>query len=125
MRYCLLARSEPEAPALPDRDPLVVTLTDGSIRNGYTIKLLNKTAQPLVVTVGVEALPVYRLALIGADREGGLEVTLKPDAVTSLRAYRTLAPAAWTGGARAFDFGLTYADGLLRATAAARREGPR
>src|SRR3546814_16377454 len=83
MRYCLLARSEPEAPALPDRDPLVVTLTDGSIRNGYTIKLLNKTAQPLVVTVGVEALPVSRLALIGADREDGLEVTLKPDDVRS------------------------------------------
>lgn len=43
MLYSLLNRSPLELHVLHDRNPLFVTLSDGSIRNGYDIKILNKT----------------------------------------------------------------------------------
>ncbi len=41
--YALLSRSELELNVIHDRNPLYVTLSDGSIRNGYTVHILNKT----------------------------------------------------------------------------------
>src|SRR3712207_4414038 len=38
----LLFRSTVDVNILPERNPLFVTLADGSIRNGYTIKIMNK-----------------------------------------------------------------------------------
>ncbi len=39
----LISKSTLEIAAIPDRNPLFVTLSDGSIRNGYQIKISNKT----------------------------------------------------------------------------------
>jgi polyferredoxin len=39
-----------------DRDPLAVRLSDGSVRNAYTMKLLNKSTSPQHYTLGVEGL---------------------------------------------------------------------
>ena len=50
---------------LPDRNPLFVTLSDGSIRNGYTIRVMNKSTRP----------KAFELAVAGhagpAQRAGG------------------------------------------------------
>lgn len=43
MLYGLLTRSPLELHVLHDRNPLFVRLSDGDIRNGYDIKILNKT----------------------------------------------------------------------------------
>lgn len=43
MLYGQLNRSPLELHVMHDRNPLFVKLTDGSIRNGYVIKILNKT----------------------------------------------------------------------------------
>lgn len=45
MIYGLVTRAELELHVLHDRNPLYVQLSDGSIRNSYTIKILNKTHQ--------------------------------------------------------------------------------
>lgn len=39
----LMTKSTLEIAAIPDRNPLFVTLSDGSVRNGYAIKISNKT----------------------------------------------------------------------------------
>ncbi len=39
----LLYKPTLEVSAIPDRDPIFVRLSDGSIRNGYSIKIVNKT----------------------------------------------------------------------------------
>jgi cytochrome c oxidase accessory protein FixG len=39
----LLHKPTLEVSAIPDRDPIFVRLSDGSIRNGYSIKIVNKT----------------------------------------------------------------------------------
>ncbi|WP_430009172.1 cytochrome c oxidase accessory protein CcoG [Methylophaga lonarensis] len=41
--------------ALPERQPLYVQLSDGSIQNRYTLKLLNKQNQPMEVQYRLEA----------------------------------------------------------------------
>jgi cytochrome c oxidase accessory protein FixG len=45
MIYGLATRTSLELHVLHDRNPLFVQLSDGSIRNSYTIKILNKTHQ--------------------------------------------------------------------------------
>lgn len=39
----IISKSTLEITAIPDRNPLFVTLANGDIRNGYTIKITNKT----------------------------------------------------------------------------------
>jgi cytochrome c oxidase accessory protein FixG len=56
-----------------DRDPLAVRLSDGSIRNAYTIKLLNKSAVPHAYTLSVSGIDA-RMAIIGNDRLAPIEV---------------------------------------------------
>jgi len=42
MLYALLTRSLLDVNVLHDRNPVAVKLSDGSIRNAYTVHLLNK-----------------------------------------------------------------------------------
>ena len=55
MLGALLMRPTVEVSVLRDRSPIYVTLADGSVRNAYTVKILNKTWAP----------QDYRLALDG------------------------------------------------------------
>ena len=57
----LLYRSTLEINVLHDRNPPFVLLSDGSIRNGYTVKILNKLHEPRVFTLGVRR-PARRAA---------------------------------------------------------------
>ncbi|MEZ5827662.1 MAG: FixG Ig-like domain-containing protein [Hyphomicrobiales bacterium] len=50
---------------LQDRNPLYVRLSDGGVRNGYTIKLLNKRYLPRAFKLSVEGLPGARLTWLG------------------------------------------------------------
>ena len=50
---------------LHERSPLFVTLTDGSIQNKYTLKILNK--MPEVLSVRISAAGPDGLTLIGAE----------------------------------------------------------
>lgn len=43
MLYALIFRAPVELHVLHDRNPLLVQMSDGEIRNGYTLKILNKT----------------------------------------------------------------------------------
>ncbi|RUW64380.1 FixG Ig-like domain-containing protein, partial [Mesorhizobium sp. M1E.F.Ca.ET.063.01.1.1] len=49
--YSLLTRERLEINVLHDRNPQFVTLSDGSIRNGYTVKLLNMIPEPRTIVL--------------------------------------------------------------------------
>jgi cytochrome c oxidase accessory protein FixG len=90
MLGALTLRSTVDVNILPERNPLFVTLADGSIRNGYTIKIMNKE----------HAAKSYRLSL--AEGEGlltlagqgsaasGVELMAPPDGVGTHRVYLRL-----------------------------------
>ncbi len=109
----LTFRSDLEVNVLHDRNPLFVTLSDGSIRNGYTIKILNKDRAERLFTLGVEGLEGASVAVIGAE-EGSGEGTgeaprlgAKPDTVASYRAFVLLPSGTLSGKLKAFSFVLT------------------
>lgn len=56
MLYALVSRAPMELHVLHDRNPLYVQLSDGEIRNGYTLKILNKTYDHRNYSVSVEGL---------------------------------------------------------------------
>ena len=65
-----------------DRDPLAVQLSDGSVRNAYTVKLLNKSSVSRTYTLSVTGLEA-RMAIIGNERLAPIEVP--PDGSEAVR----------------------------------------
>src|SRR5207247_3268358 len=57
-----------------DRDPLAVRLSDGSVRNAYTAKLLNKSSAAHAYTLSVSGVDAS-LAIIGNDSLAPIEVS--------------------------------------------------
>ncbi len=77
--FALIARSRFDVTVLHDRAPLFVRLSDGSLRNGYTIKLANKRPEPGVFSVRVEHLPDARLALGDSPQASDASVIIRVD----------------------------------------------
>jgi cytochrome c oxidase accessory protein FixG len=87
--FGLVSRDRLEMNVLHDRNPQYVLLSDGSIRNGYTVKLLNKIPEPRTVTLHLDELPGATMSVVGMDGEAGRSVTLtlEPDRTRSLKVY--------------------------------------
>lgn len=91
MLFGLVSRATLEVNVLRDRTPPFVQLSDGSVRNAYTVKIVNKAnaARDFIVTVdGPEALT---LSAVGETVENGaLTITAQGDDVRSFRLFATL-----------------------------------
>jgi polyferredoxin len=105
----LTARASVDVNILHDRNPLFVPLADGSIRNGYTLKILNKSRDPQTYTLGLDGLPGATLSVIGQEAEAAEQIQLsaRPDAVTSYKVYVTAPRAALTGDTHELEMVLT------------------
>ncbi|MFC3068342.1 cytochrome c oxidase accessory protein CcoG [Phenylobacterium soli] len=71
MLWGLMNRTFLDVHALRDRNPVYVRLQDGSIRNGYTLKIVNRTFYPKTVTVTFKGVPGARMKTPGADSVTG------------------------------------------------------
>ena len=67
MLYALLIRSLLDVNVLHDRNPVAVKLSDGSIRNAYTVRLLNKRGFDRVIAIDVDGPRNAVLHVVGAD----------------------------------------------------------
>jgi len=67
MLYALLTRSLLDVNVLHDRNPLAVKLSDGSIRNAYTVRLLNKRGFDRVIAIDVEGPKNATIHVVGVD----------------------------------------------------------
>jgi len=93
----LAARSTIDLNVLRDRNPTYVRLSDGSIRNAYTVKILNRTNDEETYVITVEGLPSAEIKAVGVEQLGpDLAVTGAPDAVRDVRVLVTVPPAALT-----------------------------
>ena len=79
MLTALLLRPELEVSVLHDRNPIWVKLSDGGLRNGYTLKLLNKLYEPRSFKLGVRGLVGATLSVVGHEHETDPVVTVAPD----------------------------------------------
>ncbi len=100
----LSLRSAVDVNILHDRNPLFVKLSDGSIRNGYTVKILNKSHTPQDYELTLEGLAGATLAVVGQEAGAARRVSLlaNPDAVTSYRVFVTAPRAEITAEAMPF-----------------------
>ena len=112
MLIALLIRPDLDVSVLRDRNPLYVKLSDGGVRNGYTIKLLNKLYVPRPLGLGIAGLPGAKFNVVGLENKANPVVTVPPDELKSVRLYVTLDKQAVTalgGAARNFDIVVTDA----------------
>ena len=89
MGFGLAVRSSLEVNVLHDRGVLFVPLSDGGVRNGYTIKILNKLHEARDVALSIEGLHEAHISIVGnsADRP---EVTIPADNLRELRLLVTV-----------------------------------
>jgi cytochrome c oxidase accessory protein FixG len=106
MLFALLTRERLDINVIPDRNPLYVTNSDGSIRNGYTIKVLNMTAEPRTFEVALDGLPDAAVWETGSDDHTTRAIALEvePDRLREVKVFVTQPPAAVKPGLTAFAF---------------------
>ncbi len=89
MLFGLSQKTVLEANVVADRNPLFVQLQDGGIRNGYTIRLLNKRKETRTFKLSIAGLPEAKITVVGIDGDNPL-IEVAPDDVHSMKAYVTL-----------------------------------
>ncbi len=90
MVTALALRTTLEVNVLRDRAPLFVTLSDGDVRNGYTLKILNKRREALAYRLTLTGIPGATLVVqdVGqAPGEQGVAVNAAPDTVEPYRVF--------------------------------------
>ena len=127
MLTALLLRHDLDVSVLRDRNPLYVKLSDGGVRNGYTVKLLSKLYEPRGLGLGIDGLPGAKLSVIGFENERNPVVTVPPDELKSVRLYVTLdkqSVAALGGAPKDFNIVVTDAGGGAGTEHSAIFQGP-
>ncbi len=94
MVWGLMTRSTFELNVLKDRSPPFVQLSDGTVRNGYALKLVNKTADTRELTATLSGLDGMGLEIIGQPEIEGTTVQLpvQPNGVDRYRMLVTMPP---------------------------------
>src|SRR5439155_22638895 len=92
MLLALSMRERLDINIVPDRNPLFVTLSDGAIRNGYTVKVLNMEQRPRSFTLAIEGLPsaVMALAESTAAPSRSVAIDVEADKLKSVKVYVTV-----------------------------------
>jgi polyferredoxin len=74
-----------------DRNPLFVRLSDGSIRNGFTIRVANKNLDERRYAISLAGLPQAKIDVVGGevDQQGRSIITVGPDQTLEARVLVT------------------------------------
>ena len=98
MLVTLLNRSILDVNVIRDRNPLFVTLSDGSIRNGYTVKILNKTHETRQFKIRIDGLDDAQSWLqVDGPHNHELAVTVPQDSVSSVKLFIAIPSADLIG----------------------------
>jgi cytochrome c oxidase accessory protein FixG len=127
MLLALVLRSTLDVTVLRDRAPLFVRLSDGGIRNGYTIKIVNKGREitPLVLTL--EAPQGFRLSVQDAehDAEGRPLLARRADGITQYRVLISVPPGLPLAESTPVTLRLLEPDGRVAASRSSTFLAPR
>jgi cytochrome c oxidase accessory protein FixG len=106
----LMLRERLQIDVLHDRNPQYVMESDGSIRNGYTVKILNMVPEPRMVMLSLRDMPGATMSVAGETWSQGrfIGVELEPDAVKTMKIYVTMPKDALPAETRDFTFHVEY-----------------
>lgn len=115
MITALSLRTPVSLSVLHDRNPLFVVMRDGSVSNGYDIKVLNMTPAPRRVKVVIEGLDGASLAVGDrpASDDASLILDLDPDRVMTVKAYVKVGPRDLPSAKAHFHVAVTSDDGAI------------
>lgn len=92
MAFSLATRRTIDLDVLRDRNPDFVSLSDGAVRNGYTLKLMNRFDAPRTFTLDMTGLKPHIVNVIGlGDVRLPVQVAVEADKVRTLRVLVTVA----------------------------------
>jgi cytochrome c oxidase accessory protein FixG len=108
----LAFRSTLDVNVLHDRNPLFVKLSDGSIRNGYTVKILNKARAPRNFTLALDQPSGGTLQVAGLEGTDHAKVILeaRPDSVATYQIFVHLPGELGAAETQPLVFALTDRD---------------
>jgi cytochrome c oxidase accessory protein FixG len=92
MLYGLMTRSFTDLSVQHDRSPLFVRLSDGSVRNSYTVRVLNKRAQHRIFVLAVDNMPLAKATAVGVTMTSGdwPVIDVGPDATREVIVHLTV-----------------------------------
>jgi cytochrome c oxidase accessory protein FixG len=104
--YGLLSRDRLEINVLHDRNPQFVKLSDGSIRNGYTVKLLNMIPEPRTIILTLQGLKGATMSVSGIDQpeDRSAAISVEPDRLKTVRIFVRLPEEFIDGREASFKF---------------------
>jgi cytochrome c oxidase accessory protein FixG len=87
----LAIRERLELNVLHDRNPQFVMESDGSIRNGYTLRILNMVPRPRSFRLRLEGLEgaVMKIPELSAAEDRSFLIAAQPDSATTLKVFVT------------------------------------
>jgi cytochrome c oxidase accessory protein FixG len=104
MLLTLTMRHTMELDVIRDRNPEFVTLADGSVRNAYTIKLMNRSDQSRTLRLATSGLVPREINVIGMGPvTGPVPLLVEADKVRTVRVLLTVAATR-----RADSHGVTF-----------------
>ena len=110
----LAMRTELDINVLRDRNPNFVVLSDGSIRNGYTVKVLNKGLSERRLALEIAGPEALASRVLGV--EAGAPLLVASDRTESFRVFLTIPESAASGPSLAITFAITDLDTGERAS---------
>ena len=106
MLFGLINRTELELNAYRDRNPNFVTLSDGSVRNGYTLTVINKANETRQLEITLEGDPTMQMRILGLS-EGENTVQAFSNQPEDFRIYIQLPKDSIDGPSEALAFIVT------------------
>jgi cytochrome c oxidase accessory protein FixG len=108
MGVALAMRPGIDLSVLHDRAPLFVRLADGSLRNGYIIKISNKSQMPVTFELTTHGMLGATLTEVNEDLGPAptLGLPVKADSVGTFRVFVTGEATALVDGSQSLDFAL-------------------
>ncbi|MGF1476015.1 MAG: cytochrome c oxidase accessory protein CcoG [Geminicoccaceae bacterium] len=105
MLLALFSRDRLDLSVLHDRNPVFVQLSDGSVRNGYTLKISNMLNHPRSFAVELEGLPGAAMSLASDEQppRRRVEIDVPANELRSVKLYVTQEQAASDSARQSFD----------------------
>ncbi len=87
MAVGLMNKTVLETNVLRDRNPLFIQLSDGGIRNRFTVKILNKLYEPRSFTLAAQGLPGATLEIVGFEDTTSPMIDVPASSLRELRVH--------------------------------------
>jgi cytochrome c oxidase accessory protein FixG len=105
-------RTDLEVNVLRDRNPNFVRLADGRVRNGYTLKIVNKSPDARTFSLEVAGPAPAEVKFAGMQDEAAA-LTVEPDRVRAVKLYVSMPAPVDAEGQWDIDFKLKDAEGRI------------